>query len=559
MSEYESGKSSVRLKIAANINPAYLLFCLVPSLLLGIVRLPETFTGDQAMFVVYAERLLNGAMLYADIWDVKQPGIFYFYLTGGALFGFTEYGIHLFELLYWLLFSVVSVYLLRDHFSNIWLVYFVPTFTVGYYYLTVGSLQMTQVESLANFPVALSFLLIPKLAISSRPLRWYAICLVSGLSIAAAIALKFAFLPLVTALSTIAIVLVCMQHPDFSRRKAIAALVGIWSVTGVSLFLITFWVYRLGIFDQLYYTTFVYPREAVSLHGGGERLSVLSNSLVWFTLTFFPLLMLILAGSVYRFFTSARTELAIRSFRDNVRSKQIVIAACMAVWLFVGLLVILIQSTSWWSYHFMLLLMPFGLLALGAIDRFLGSCEMLNRRSVLCQFTIVAIFFFTIASLFNIFTVREIKRLYRDRDLGYANGPAGPHGDNWDMYQQVLDESRTVGFHNVRNRSMFVCSDPLYYYLNRQTPAISTNGWMPEFFVGQQWRILEEEISASKPGILIVDSDCEWLISKNSVRLRQEIDSEYEVIMTTAKTTWWKRIDDGASNEPSREMTDVLP
>ena len=46
-----------------------------------------------------AEQWLSGHVYFRDFWDLKPPGIHLFDLIGGALFGFDEVGIHLFELL----------------------------------------------------------------------------------------------------------------------------------------------------------------------------------------------------------------------------------------------------------------------------------------------------------------------------------------------------------------------------------------------------------------------------------------------------------------------------
>src|SRR4029453_3997297 len=86
--------------------------------LAGGLCLAMPFWGDQALFTVYARQLTQGAVLYRDIFDVKQPGIFLFYIMGGSLFGFTEIGIHLFELIYWLGFSVFALITLRPYFST---------------------------------------------------------------------------------------------------------------------------------------------------------------------------------------------------------------------------------------------------------------------------------------------------------------------------------------------------------------------------------------------------------------------------------------------------------
>lgn len=91
---------------AISKSAAILFASLFAVAVLGMANLLQNFNGDQALFVVYAEQINHGALLYRDVWDLKQPGVFLFYLFAGKIFGFTEIGVHLFELLYWLVFSV---------------------------------------------------------------------------------------------------------------------------------------------------------------------------------------------------------------------------------------------------------------------------------------------------------------------------------------------------------------------------------------------------------------------------------------------------------------------
>ena len=104
--------------------------------LAGGVCLSRPFWGDQALFTVYAHQLTDGAVLYRDVFDVKQPGIFLFYALGGLLFGFSEVGIHLFELLYWIGFSAFALVALRPYFTTRWAPSLVPVFTVVAYLST---------------------------------------------------------------------------------------------------------------------------------------------------------------------------------------------------------------------------------------------------------------------------------------------------------------------------------------------------------------------------------------------------------------------------------------
>src|SRR6478672_5676630 len=108
-------------------------------LTIGALYLPQPFDGDQALFATGAWEMSRGAVLYRDFWDIKQPGIFLFYLLAGKLFGFHEVGIHAFELLYMMAFAVVMLVTLRRYYENRSVGALVPLLSVGVYYVISGS------------------------------------------------------------------------------------------------------------------------------------------------------------------------------------------------------------------------------------------------------------------------------------------------------------------------------------------------------------------------------------------------------------------------------------
>lgn len=89
--------------------------------LTGIINLYRPLYGDSALFLLAAEGMSRGDVLYVDFWDNKQPGIFAFYYVAGRLFGFTAPGLHLFELCWMLWFSVVLCIALRPCLRWRWL------------------------------------------------------------------------------------------------------------------------------------------------------------------------------------------------------------------------------------------------------------------------------------------------------------------------------------------------------------------------------------------------------------------------------------------------------
>ncbi|MGF1936586.1 MAG: hypothetical protein RM347_019725 [Nostoc sp. ChiQUE02] len=126
---------------------------LIAIVIIGLIHLPFPFDGDQAFFRLGALEIQQGKVLYRDFWDVKQPGIFYFYFLAGTFFGFNEIGIHLFELIYMLFFSIVLLLSLKSYFRHQRIASLVPLLTVGVYYTVSEPWHLTQVEALVGFPL----------------------------------------------------------------------------------------------------------------------------------------------------------------------------------------------------------------------------------------------------------------------------------------------------------------------------------------------------------------------------------------------------------------------
>jgi hypothetical protein len=112
--------------------------------------------GDQALFLSYARRFDEGLRLYVDLWDVKPPAVFAFYYLAGSLFGFTDRGIHLFELLWMVVLAAGMIIGLRPHLRQPWLAAVAPLAALGAYYGSCSFQEQTQIESLVNLPTFLS-------------------------------------------------------------------------------------------------------------------------------------------------------------------------------------------------------------------------------------------------------------------------------------------------------------------------------------------------------------------------------------------------------------------
>lgn len=51
---------------------------------IGALKLLTPFDGDQALFLYFAQAIDHGEKLYVDVWDMKQPGVFWFYWASAA-------------------------------------------------------------------------------------------------------------------------------------------------------------------------------------------------------------------------------------------------------------------------------------------------------------------------------------------------------------------------------------------------------------------------------------------------------------------------------------------
>ena len=65
---------------------------------LAVLHIPYPFGQDQATFTWGGKALTEGAVLYRDFWDMKQPGIYWWYEASGRLFGFDSFGIRWMDL-----------------------------------------------------------------------------------------------------------------------------------------------------------------------------------------------------------------------------------------------------------------------------------------------------------------------------------------------------------------------------------------------------------------------------------------------------------------------------
>ncbi len=499
---------------------------IIAVVLVGLIHLPYPFDGDQALFTVGAEKLSRGAILYRDFWDLKQPGVFFFYLLGGRLFGFTEVGIHTLELLYLTAFAVVLLFTLKSYFESRAIAALVPLLTIGFYYGVTGSWHLTQVEGLVGFPLFLALWFVSEA--SRREGRGRAqLLFLSGLMGGIVLLFKLLFLPMLLSFWVAAVADAVLRK----RERIPAALLRIFAPAVVGLLLplaITFGYFaRHETLGLLYYVCFEYPSSAIAALPGW-RLGSLAQSLFWFVGSFAPLTALVFVWACAA--ASKRKE----------QARMPLLFVNLALWLALGFCVILVQRLSWWEYHYMLLFVPTGILAAKGLDilwaqateakPFLAS----KKGRVAASLSLALLFSPVIVSLTrkSLSLITHGFAYGKERRLPYQSEISG-------SYQTALSETEFLSQPDSLPGGIFVGGNPIYYHLSGRDQAIASNGWMLELFLPAQWAQLNEQLANSPPSYIFIARAYAEVVPLRSPQTTKFISDHYRVLRTSPAGVWY--------------------
>ena len=495
-------------------------FALLAVLVLGLLHLPHPFDWDQSMFVLGGQRLAAGGVLYRDFWDLKQPGIYWFYELAGRLFGFRETGIHLFELLWMMGFAATLLVTLRRRWGRGPATTLAPLFTVGAYYAAAGDLHLTQVEGLVGLPLYLALWFASEDG-GGEPRAWRA--LVSGLCAAVVLLFKLALLPIVGAFWLLALV------EATRRRGAGRALVAfaLPALLGVALPLAATLVYfgRLHLLGALGWTYFTYPAFLLT-RIEGTHVNRLFDGLQWFLLRFSPLLGLAVVGA------------------GLSRGRRDTLVAGLRLWLLAGVLVILVQRWSWWQYHYLLLLTPLGVLGAAGAGALWSGLDRLGagapRARCLAAAGLVALF----AGLLGLAAMKTVL-LARER---FALTPADRAAYQRRVSPLYLGFSQDVALLNGPGRrpgAIFVLDDPVVYRLAGRPLSPAFRGVL--FFREMEeaeWSVLTSRLERDPPAYVLVEWRFVPLLTGPAPRVARFaafLADGYRVAFTTERGAWYER------------------
>lgn len=341
---------------------------------LGLANLYLPFGADTSVHILAAQSIDQGGTLYVDFWDNKPPGLYYFFYLAGRLFGFNEFGVHLFELIWLLLLSVCLMVTLRSVYSTRWLSALVPISSVGIYYATVAEDQLTQMEFLVSLPIYLS-IWCAYIACRNRN-KIVLLCFLSGLLAAVAVLFKLLLAPIMV------MAWIILAGSQLYQRQLTFGQLLLKMVAPITLGVvlpiaaIVIWFARQNALPELLWTLFIYPSEALATAPDASKTRLVTTA-AFFTSYFAPWL-LFAAIALLAWFKSSKDQLM----------------TLMLAWLATAIVIFLIQSFSWWTYHALLFFLPTAILAVAGIDRSLAYVNQhtpLDRHKTMLLSALIAI------------------------------------------------------------------------------------------------------------------------------------------------------------------------
>ncbi|UJP05690.1 MAG: hypothetical protein LZF61_01560 [Nitrosomonas sp.] len=484
------------------------IFCtLLFIVALGLVKSATPLGGDQALFAVIAQQLDAGKTLYRDLFDYKQPGIYLFYLLAGKTLGWSDIGIHLFELGYWVLFSlflfvVIEKYaLFRQRYFNGLL----PLFIVAVYYLNANLTHLTQLEALINFPLLLIVWLLDKAYKTERDL--FVIYLVTGLLIGVVVLCKLVYSPIIFFFLLIHFAFTLKkQDIKYILVKQIPPLC-LGFIPPVAVFLSYIFAHQIEhLVADIY---FKIPTHVIALEDQVDS-SRLRGSIHWFgKRMMIPGIFAIIGVFL-------------------ITKKESHFFSLLVSWGLIGFVVILMQKTSWWSYHFQLLYVPVGIFAAIGLD-FIIHRLLLNfqpKTPYLRGFLLVTIFPLVFYHQLNTFWTNIASQ---DRKNLYT-------------YDYAKDDAESIVKIIKPEDTIFICGNPRMYLLTSHLPELSTNGWILEYYLDYQWDAFYDEFRNKPPTYLFIQTNYIGRMQIKQQELWTFINREYIEIDTVERGKWYKRI-----------------
>jgi hypothetical protein len=458
----------------------------------GLTALRKPFAGDQSLFVVGAKAMSHGAVLYRDFWDIKQPGIYWFYQLGLKIPASPEVAVHVLEMLYFVALAVVMMAALRSYFHDASFAALAAFFTCGVYFIITGSAQLTQVEGLVQFPLFVcAWALLAPIQRHRLPMSRV---ILAGLAAGVVVLLKLMLVVLPVGFFVMLII-----SERVRRRSLLECLLAIvLFAAGLALVTAPVLMYyqSIGQIDLLY-ATWIQDPMRINSELPHNSILVLKGGMIWFAIRTMGLLPLACIGAVVR--------------------RHSWLTAGLLFWLFTGFAMIALQRKGW-DYHFLMLLCPMAILAAAGAEylietTFSGRLEWLAFVPAIVLAAYVAV--------------------------GAANGARQLHDPRPDFYARAVPDDAVLTTADAKPGPIYVLGTPLIYYLTDRPQAVPLNGWSPEMFLSEQWMELGVSIRQKRPPFIFISAENRDLLPNRGQQLQDAINSNYTLLSHSLPGDWY--------------------
>jgi hypothetical protein len=488
----------------------------------ALIHVPFPFWGDQALFAYAGHGLRHGDRLYVDIWDVKQPGIYLWYLISGTIFGFRETGIHVAELIWSVAFAACIQRVMRSRVEHRWVADIAPLLTVGAFYAAARGWDLTQIEYLVAFPLFIS-LWAAAAADSVEGPRHSRLLFASGLaaSVVGYFKLVYVLIPLVFWIY----LLVARRRSDRSRE---AGRDSATLVAGLALPMLPLLVYFVQhhLLGTMWWTYVTYPPKVVRSLDPPPWSRLRAGA--WYFAENFAWL-------------GVLSTAAFGVLRTRVVRRRDPLAVGLAIWFVVGSATILIQNR--WGYLFMLLVVPLGLYACYGIDRLrsdaLRRASQTQRRRPPSR-TIALVICAAVLAVYPAKQIaHKVKTLAGD-DFALSAAGRQKFDDTFaPYYAQARAAAAYVRQPGRSPGPIYVEGNPLIQYLSGRDFALREQGWAPEQSDSRLWKWTDSELRDRRPVYLWLDQFSRQVMHRRSPETLTLINAMYCSTETIGDGTWY--------------------
>jgi hypothetical protein len=500
-------------------------------LVFGAASLPIPFGGDQGLNLLIGKVIAEGGAPYRDVWDLKHPGIFFFFAAGGSLFGFDEFGLHVFELIWMLTLALVvrvaACRWLEDRTS----VSLSPLLTVGLYYAIARELHLTQAESVVGLPLLVSlWCAFEAVRARRRTSVWF---FASGVAGGVAMVFKFPYVAIPIAFWLLAIRELRFQRNDTLWRAA--RVVAPWTIAGalVPLLATLSYLTEKNLWPEAYWSFVTHPADAAAQTPIVDLRRLYYAARFWIV-SWSPALAL---GAV--------------GMAEALRRRVDLMDAALCAWLIAGLMLVMMQVISWWEYHFLLLFVPAGMLAARGLQatsqalRFSLEPAAFRLRQMMAAMALLLLFAPQLIP-----AAQLVARVWSSRPLPLSRkGIAVYHARHYPEYASIRSRTSFLREPGSHPGPIYVFDLPVYYLYAGRRPAIP---WVANWFhpTDRPWKRLLADLNDARPPYVRVAPAALEGIAGHRPSLRDDvagvvpfIESRYRVLSRDEDGTWYIRRD----------------